>query len=70
MLLQWQRDQIAETTLGHRILIGEQAVVGFEFQLASASTGVADDGRAESARIPSRYDAGEENPGVCTLARA
>ena len=70
MLLQWQRDQVAKTAFGHRILIGEQAVVGFELQLAIAGESVADDGRAESACIPSRYAAGEENPSVRAVAGA
>ena len=68
MLLQWQCDQIAKTAFGHRILIGEQPVVGFELELPRAGASVADDGRTESACVPSRHAAGEENPGMRTIA--
>lgn len=70
MLLQWQRDQVAEAAFGHRILIGKQPVIRFEFELASAGAGMADDGGAESARITSGNGAGEENPGVGAVARS
>ena len=68
MLLQWQRDQIAKTAFGHRILIGEQPVIGFELELPRAGASVADDGRTKSACVPSRHAAGEENPGMRTIA--
>ena len=49
--LQWQGDQIAEPTLGHRVLVREQPVVGREPELPRARAGVADDGRAQAAGI-------------------
>lgn len=43
-LLQWQCNQVAETTFGHRILIGKQPVIGLKLELPGPGTGMADDG--------------------------
>ena len=45
-LLQRQRNQVAKPTLGHRVLIGKQSVVGFQLKLPRTSARVANDGRA------------------------
>ena len=70
VLLQRQRDQVAEAALGHRVLVGKQAVVGRQLQLPSARAGVADDGRAQAAGIASRHPPSEKHPGVRALAGA
>jgi hypothetical protein len=66
--LQRQGNQVAETTLWHRILIGKQPVIGFEFELPGPGTDVTDDGSTQATRIPSRNAAGEEYPGVGAVA--
>jgi hypothetical protein len=64
LLLEWQRDQVAEAALGQRVLVGEQPVVRFEFQLPGSGAGMADDGGTEAARIAGRYGGREEDPGM------
>ncbi len=66
--LQWQGDQVAKATLGHRVLIGKQAVVGRELQLPGARAGMADDGRAQAAGITRRHPASEKHPDVRPFA--
>ncbi len=62
--------QVAETALGHGVLVGEQPVIRFEFQLPGSGTGVADYGRTEAARIPGRHGGRKENPGMGARAGA
>lgn len=68
--LQWQGDQVAKTTLGHRVLIGEQAIVGRELQLPGTRAGMTDDGRAQAAGIARRHSASEKHPGVRSFSGA
>lgn len=42
-LLQRERDQVAETALGQRVLVGKQAVITGQRQLPGAITGVANE---------------------------
>lgn len=70
LLLEWQRDQVAETALWHGVLAGEQPVIRFEFQLQGSGTGVADYGRTEAARIPGQHGGQKENPGIGARAGA
>ena len=69
-LLERQRNQVAEATLWQGVLIGEQPVIRFEFQLPGAGAGVADNGGTETARIPCRHGGSKENPGMGTGAGA
>ena len=69
-LLQRQGDQVAEAALGHRVLIGKQAVVGLQLQLPGSRAGVADDGRAQATGIAGRHPASEKHPGVRPFAGA
>ena len=68
LFLQGQGNQIAEAALGHRVLIGKQAIVGAQFQLPGARASVADDGRTQTAGIARRHRASEENPDMRALA--
>jgi hypothetical protein len=63
-LLERQRNQVAEAALGQRVLVGEQPVVRFEFQLPDSGASMADDGGTEAARIAGRYGGREEDPGM------
>src|SRR5487761_2455656 len=69
-LLQWQRDQVAKATLGHRILIGEQPVIRLQLQLPGSRAGMADDGRTHATSIAGRDPASEEHPRVRPFAGA
>ncbi len=61
-LLQRQGDQVAEAALGHRVLVREQPVVGFQLQLPGARAGMADDRRAQATGIAGGNASGEEHP--------
>jgi hypothetical protein len=69
-LLQRQGNQIAETTLRHRALIGKEPVVGIELQLPGARACVADDRRAQAACVARRDLASEEDPRMGTMTGA
>lgn len=66
--LQRQGDQVAEATLGHRVLVREQSVVGFQLQLPGARAGVADDCRTQAPGITGGNAGCKEHPRVRTLA--
>ena len=68
--LQGQGDQISEPALGHRVLVGKQAIVRSESELARADAGVADDRRAEPTCIARGHRRCEEHPGMRSFARA
>jgi hypothetical protein len=63
-LLQRQRNQVPEPAFGHRVLVGEQPVVGVQLELPHARARMADDGGAQAPRVAGRNPAGEEYPGV------
>ena len=69
-LLQRQRNQVPEPAFGHRVLVGEQPVVGVQLELPRACARVADDGRAQAPRVTGRNPAGEKYPGVSATPRA
>lgn len=55
---------------GHRVLIGEQPVVGGKFQLPHPGAGMTDYGCTEAAGITGRNTACEEYPRVSAVTRA
>src|SRR5271155_3912639 len=63
-LLQRQRNQVPESAFGHRVLVGEQSVVGAQLELPRACARVADNSRAQAPRVTGRNPRGEEDPGV------
>ena len=63
-LLQGQSNQVAEAALGHRVLVGEKSVIGFELELSGSSAGMADNSGAQSPGITGRHAARKENPCV------
>src|ERR1700690_2852179 len=50
-LLQRQGNQVAEPAFGHRVLVGEQPVIGVQLKLPRARAGVADYGRTQAPRV-------------------
>ncbi len=70
LLLQRQGDQVAEAAFGQHILIGKEPVVGRKLKLPGSGAGVADDGRANPARVTRCDGRREEDPGVRTVTRA
>jgi hypothetical protein len=69
-LLQGQRDQVAETALGQRVLVGKEPVVGAQLQLACAAAGMADERSAQAPGVARGDPAGEEHPRMRALSRA
>ena len=70
LFLQWQCNQVAESSLWHRVLIGEETVIGLERQLPGAGAGVADDRGTQSAGVAGGNASGKEQPCVRTVTGA
>ena len=68
--LQWQRDQVAESALGHRVLAGEQPVVGGETYLVAVVDRLGQHGAPEVARDRGGHRAVEEDPDVAASSRS
>lgn len=70
LLLQGQRDQVAESTLGQRVLIRKEAVVRIEADVGPALHRFRKNQRAELSRQCSREGLFEEEPHVRAGSRA
>ena len=68
--LQRQRDQVAESSVGHGVLVGEQPVVGLQPELMSPLHGFREQVAAHAAGFAGWDRLGEEEPGVRAVARA
>jgi hypothetical protein len=65
--LQGERNQIPEPSLGHRVLVGEKAIVGIETKLMPALHGSRKKHAPEFARGDRRQRAVKEDPNVAAL---
>ena len=69
-MLERQRDQVAEATPRHRVLTGEQAIVGIHAQLVTPRHGLGDEIAAHLASHARRHGRREEEPDVGAVAGA
>jgi len=69
VFLEWQGNQITEPTLGHRILIGKQTIVGVETNLMPLFDGSGQQNTTKFACLGSRDRRVEEDPDVATVPR-
>ena len=68
--LERQGDEVPETAARHRVLVGEQAVVGVHGELMAAGHGLGDEVAAHPARRRRGDGSREEEPDVGAVARA
>ena len=70
LVLERQRDQVAEAAPGHRVLVWEETVVGLHAELVAAAHRLGDEVAAHPSRDVRVYRRGEEEPRVCAVPRA
>ena len=70
LVLERQRDQVAEAAPGHRLLVWEETVVGLHAELVAAAHRLGDEVAAHPSRDARVYRRGEEEPRVCAVPRA
>src|SRR5258707_3882903 len=70
LVLQRQRDEIAKTAAGHRVLIGKEAVVGCHAQLMPATHRLGDQVAAHSSRYVCGHGCSKKDPHVPAIAGA
>src|SRR5437870_3103461 len=69
-VLQWQSDQVTETTPWHRVLIGKQAVVRSHAEFVTPRHRLGDEGTAHLSSQYGRNRLGKEEPDMSAIARA
>ena len=67
--LKWKRDQIAEASLGKRVLVREEAVVGVETNLVSALHGLREESAGHFAGENGGDGQFEEDPNMASVPR-